>query len=182
MSKTLACSHIFVLSEDQTTVDLGEYSYSNFHISNNYAKEINGDNFSGTFQIKGIPGNATALVIEYPSTKTKQLFISAEYNIPIDQTFSRSNPNGDCLIYGTIRSSPPVIVCFLGRLSGYEITIIDPYSPKDVVQRMVKEVQVHNKFLSRGARYTNDQKEVIQARTEPKRLNPIIERIKRVAL
>ena len=182
MTETLAVPHIFVVSKDQKIVDLGEYSYNKLHISKNYAKEINGDNFGGTFQIEGIPENATTLVIEHPTTKTKQLFISSDYEMPIDQIFSRSNPNGDCIIYGTVRSSPPVILCMLGLLLGYKIMIIDPYFSRDVADRLVKEAEVQNSFFKQGARYNDNQEEVTQAKTRPKRPNPIIERIKRIIL
>ena len=182
MNKTLAVSHIFVISEDQTITDLGEYSYSKLRISNNYAKEINGDNFRGTFEIEGIPGNATTLVIDYPATKTERLFISSDYEIPIDQIFSRSNPNGDCIIYGKIRTTPVTILNMFGALGGYEITIIEPYSPTDVAQRLFNEVKVHNSFIDKGARYDDNQEEVTQTRIKPKRPNPIVERIKMVQL
>lgn len=156
MSKTLAVSHIFVISKNMDIVDLGEYSGHLLHVA-----------------AKGV------LIIDHPEpeTKSKQVFISSNDTIPITDIFSRSNKNDDCIIYGTIQGEPPTI----GETA---IIRIEPYFSMSTTERLAKEEEIHNKFFSRGARYIKSEKKIIKCeeiKTIP-RPNPIVERMKQVQL
>lgn len=157
MSKVLATSHIFVISKNMDIVDLGEYSGQLCRPS----------------PLKGTP----MLEIDHPSTNSKQIFISTNETIPITDIFSRSNKNDDCIIYGTIHGEPPTI----GESA---IIKINPYFSWGTAERLAKEVEVHNKFLSRGARYIKSEKKNSNSKGTKtiSRPNPIVERIKQVQL
>lgn len=172
MSKTLAVSHILVISENMDIIDLGEYSSHLLKISYGLEPPL--------YNPPGIVGRKTfsrALIIDHPSTKSKQVFISSDDNIPITDIFSRSNKNGDCIIYGTIQGEPPTI----GETA---IIVIDPYFSMSTVERLAAEEEVHNKIISRGARYIKTENGTGQFKKTKivQRLNPIVERIKQVQL
>ncbi len=183
MRKSLAVSHIFVISKNMDIIDLGEYSGHLLHVSSGLEPPI--------YNPPGIVGRLTfsrTLIIDHPSTNTKQIFISSDEKVPITDIFSCSNKNNDCLIYGTIKGKLPIS----GETA---VIVIDPYFSRDVAERLAKEVEVHNGFLSRGARYTDNLGDAIQARIrglqeqlhekEPDqnpRKNPIVERMKLVQL
>ncbi len=187
MSKSLAVSHIFVISKDKNITDLGEYSGHLLHVSSKHTKPSWDDEYKEVPNVEKLDG-VIRLVIDHPSTNTKQIFISSDEKVPITDIFSCSNKNGDCLIYGTIKGKLPII----GETA---VIVIDPYFSRDVAERLAKEVEVHNGFISRGARYTDNQEDAIRARIrglqeqlhekkpeQEQRKNPIIERMKRVQL
>lgn len=159
--KKLACSHIFIISKDHKIKDMGDYSYERLHISHNYAKEIQGDDFIGKYKICRIPEHTATLVIDSPTTDSKHLFISTNPEIPITNIFSRSNPNGDCIIRGDINTEKMTIECVWGRLfHAHTITLIDPY--QDFVQDMPPEPR----YVSDDVEGTIQKKNRITERTK----------------
>lgn len=168
MSKTLAVSHVFVISENMDIVDLGEYSGHLLHVEPALEQPIfyPDDMVLNRLKLSFKP----TLHINHPSTNTEQIFVSSDEKVPITDIFSCSNENGDCIIMGTIKET------VASPIAGNTVIIIDPYNYKTVTGRMHKEADVLNELAEKGGRYCEEAPTIIQ------RINPIVERMKQVKL
>jgi len=131
MSEVLACSHIFVVSEDLKIVDFGEYSQPRLHVSTSKK----GSHFE-------------TLKIDQPFTKTQLIFTTQNRKIPITDIFSCSNNNSDCIIMGSVK--------YRRKTGDITTILITPYDSETVTERINKEVDVLNTLAERGGRYCEE--------------------------
>lgn len=162
VTETKRCSHILIISEKFDITDLGEYGQQHLHPIAGYPKD--------------------GLLIDSRIPEKKRYFVSTSDNVGIMDIISCSNANTDCIIFGSLAGEP------IPQSTGGLLYRIRPYS-HDTTEELIKEQNVKRLLEMHGARYIDKLLEVVsgqQPKTEPslepRRPNPIIERIKQVQL